>query len=115
MLRRRDNKLNKMDKSNSDVLRKQLTNWEEAVTDAIIWELVFLGRTVAISELEFNPFMEEISICIDGIYLNGDQEPVLFTSFADTDSKSLSQCMSDSDIDSRGLLGLLEGLRGIQK
>lgn len=74
-----------------------------------------LGRAVAISELEFNPFLKEISVYIDGIYLNDDQEPMLFTSFAETDSKSLIQCMSDSEIDSWGLLGLLDGLKGIGK
>lgn len=104
-----------MNNNNSDVLRKQLTNWEEAVTDAIVLELVLLGRTVAISELEFNPFIHEISIYIDGIYLNEDQQPVLFTSFADTDRKFLTQCMSDSEIDSWGLLGLLDGLRSVEK
>lgn len=98
-----------------DVLKQQLTDWEEAVTDAIVLELMLLGRTAAISELEFNPFIKEISIYIDGIYLNEGQEPVLFTSFADMDRKSLSQCMSDSEIDSWGLLGLLDGLKSIGK
>lgn len=114
MLRRRGFNLNTINLINRNDIKTQLLIWEDRVCDAIILELDRLNRTVAISEFMFNPFREEISNYIDGITLNEDDEPVLFTSFADTDNKALSQCMSDSEIDSWGLLGLLDGLKGLK-
>jgi hypothetical protein len=100
---------------NGTDLKTQLLIWEDAVCDAIILELFRLNRTVAISELVFNPFVSEISAYTDGITLNEHNTPVVVTSFADTDAKLLSDCMSDSEIDSWGLLGLLDGLKSITK
>ncbi len=108
-------KLKNMNLLDRDDLKTQLLIWEDAVCDAIILELHRLDRTVSISELVFNPFVSEISAYTDGIVLNEEDEPVVVTSFADTDAKLLSDCMSDSEIDSWGLIGLLDGLKSIEK
>lgn len=100
---------------NGTDLKTQLLIWEDAVCDAIILELCRLDRTIAISELVCNPFITEISAFTDGITLNGNNEPVVIICFADTDAKLLSDCMSESEIDSWGLLGLLDGLKSITK
>lgn len=98
-----------------NILRCQQEDWEQDVTEAIAAELLRINRRVLIDEISDNPFSTDIARYIDGIYLNEDLEVMLYTSFSDTDSKRLDSCMSDSEIDSWGLVGLLDGLKSIEK
>ena len=98
-----------------NTLRYQLEDWEQAVTEAIAAKLSRIGRRVLIEEFSHNPFSSDIARYVDGIYLDEDLEPVLYTSFSDTDSKGLESCMSDSEIDSWGLICLLDCLKSIGK
>ena len=101
-----------MTTKNIDTLRIILTDWEQDIQEAIHEQLLRIGRPVGMSELSDNLFSAEFTFCTDGILLEQDQI-LMYSSLADTDRKSLSQCMSDSDIDSWGLLGLLDLLRSI--
>jgi hypothetical protein len=95
-------------------LKNELVDWELEVMCAIVMELQRIARPVNMTELFDNPFIVNVSDYIETIYLDKDGEVMLDTSFSDTDYKSLEDFMSDSEIDSWGLLGLLDGLQSIE-
>nr|WP_068890353.1 hypothetical protein [Pedobacter panaciterrae] len=103
-----------MKAKNLDELKGELMDWEENIMEAISQELERISRRVGMMELPENPFMTEVSIYLDTLYLEGGNV-MLDTAFADTAHKSLLNFMSDAEIDSWGLLGLLDGLSSIDE
>jgi hypothetical protein len=107
----RDINLKNMTVKEINTLRSQLEDWEQEVTEAIAAELSRIGRRVLIEEFTYNPFNSDIARYVNGINLDEEFGTILYTSFANTDCKHLASCMSDSEIDSWGLISLLDGLK----
>lgn len=96
-----------------NVLKAELSDFGEEILYSLSCELQRISRTVAMTELKFNPFSHEVSIYVDAIGLNENAEIILSTSFGDTSEKLLCSCISDLEIDFFGLIDLLELLKGI--
>lgn len=97
-----------------NVLRAGLLDIVEEIIYSLTCELQRISRTVAIVELKFNPFSDEVSTYMDVIRLDENAEIVIDTSFADTSEKFLRSCISDLEIDFFGLIDLLELLKGVE-
>jgi hypothetical protein len=97
-----------------NVLKAGLLNFAEEIMYSLTWELQRISRTVAITELKFNPFNDEVSTYMDAMRLDENEEIVIDTSFADSSEKFLRGCISDLEIDFFGLLDLLELLKRVE-
>jgi hypothetical protein len=95
-------------------LKNELEDWQQEVLSAIIMELERIARPVTFTEFFDNPFNTEVSDYVEAIYLDKDTTIMLDTSFSDTKRKALESFMNDSEIDSWGLLGLLDGLKSTE-
>lgn len=96
------------------MLEAELWGIAEEILYSLNCELQRIGRAVAMKELEFNPFSDEVSTYMDAIRLDENKEVILDTSFADVSEKFLRNCISDLEIDFFGLLDLLELLKGVE-
>jgi hypothetical protein len=96
-------------------LTKQLSGFEEDITVSIGAELGRIGRTVNMDELAYIPFNDDVRNYVEAIRLDGDNNPVLDTSFQDVHEKELLSCIADNEIDHWNLVGLLELLKDIEK
>ncbi|WP_199119911.1 hypothetical protein [Pedobacter sp. ASV28] len=94
-------------------LEEQLANFENDVTESIAGQLGQVGRTVAMEELNFVSFREDIKDYILAIRLDEEQQPVLDTSFDDLEEKHLSSCISDNEIGHWDLIALLKLLQQV--
>ena len=97
-----------------NVLKAGLLDFAEEILYSLSFELQRIGRTVAMTELKFNPFNDEVSIYMDAIQLDENAEIIIDTSFADTSEKFLRSCISGLEIDFFGLIDLLELLKGVE-
>lgn len=91
-------------------IEQMLYEFEKQVIQSITTELKRINRTVSMSELNCAPFTQEIEGYIDAIGLDQEGLPILDTLFNDLDEKYLSDCISDTEISSWGLIQLLEQL-----
>lgn len=96
-------------------LKNELIDWQQNIEHAIAIELIRIKRPVELSELEWNPFNNEVSGYVNSIFL--DEQAVVFldTSFNDLKWKELSDFIEHSEIDSWGLISLLDGLQDIRQ
>ena len=97
-----------------NVLRAELLNLADEIMYSLSCELQRISRTVAMTELKFNPFADDVEPYIDAIRLDENTEVILDTSFADASEKFLRSCIADLEIDFFGLLDLLELLKGVK-
>ncbi|SDL66547.1 hypothetical protein SAMN04487898_12265 [Pedobacter sp. ok626] len=97
-----------------NVLKSELLDFAEEVIYSLTCELQRITRMVAMTELKFNPFSDEISMYMDAIRLDENTEIIIDTSFADTSEKFLRSCISDLEIDFFGLIDLLELLKAVE-
>ena len=98
-------------KHETQTLRAVLSTFETDTIEAIRLELKRLGRTVAIDELEANPFTEEASIFMDAIRIDIDGSVTIDTSYNDVEEKSLLEILHDLEIGHWDMVQLLEMLR----
>ena len=91
-----------------NVLRAELLDLADEIIYSLSCELQRISRTVAMTELKFNPFADEVKPYFDVLRLDENAEIVIDTSFADVSEKFLRSCISDLEIDFFGLLDLLK-------
>ena len=96
-----------------EALKEMLHEFEKQVTQSIAAELKWINRTVSMSQLDYTPFTEEVKDYMDAIGLDKEGLVILDTLFNDLDEKYLSDCISDNEISSWGLIELLEQLKKI--
>ena len=101
----------------TEQLREMLIGIELEVMEGICVELERIGRTVSLSEIDYSPFVEEVSPYVDSIRIgetDGRQRKVILDcSFDDITQKDLASFISDGEINFWDLIMLFELLQRI--